>query len=674
MPITTNSSYHVALVFYPWANSYPLENKSNAKGNLENSDPIIYASGGNTISGITSIQYSRRKGVGGSMGIEFSGYIRAEDQLTLGTWCFLATSHVAPITTMKDIKSRGLIRFVGQVYDISAQYQVDPESGRYVRRVSMMIREWCHALHCPLRYHPIAAEANLSAVQAGVVLSKKQETDQKRSELIDKLGSSVTNVFQQPALALAWAGGLTKSASTSVLSAFNIQAEDLALFSTVIARLPVIPKKLLSDLGFDSSVAPDTAWSDGFLELLSGVQEWGSGSKQFFGKNLKTDEKAQRPVSPTPLSFVMSGNSLYSMVSEMVAGGGGTEVFADLWYEKKEDSWLPRPVFVVRDMPFTLKSADESLGGSKFPWTKYDDLPSLPIPAERVTQVSLKQGLHNTANLIQMSVAESDWAKVAAAQAVRYFGTTVLAESQKRFGAQTRPNLTIRDIFIAEEKKTTGKSTEVAATDKASSEIKKLEFKVNTSSTQDGYTWFSELSRKQIQWFGSDYLFPSCTITLKDANYPLAAGINISLVMPNKSEYVGHCDGFSQAFMVDSSGRITNTTTVQLSRLCIKYKEKLMPMSYRSIVNFLNQGTALDPSDVYDKTIESSTFSNTNSVDTESARALIKTNSDAIEKGVEAGKNNQIKATATVVDPSKAEGTKKATKNLQDKQEKKGKK
>lgn len=585
--VPQQSSYHAALVFYPWKNQYPLE---NMEGNNTTAKPVIYATGSTTISGITSIQYSRRKGIGGSMNVEFTGYIQAEAQLSVGTWCVLHTSHVSPLVTEQEpnkVAPHGIIRFIGQVYEINASYSTDA-SGRLMRKVIMTIREWCHALHCPIRYHPVSATYNLNQVAVGKALgsdTKKQDAA-ARSQLMARIGSSMVNVFQQPALSLAWIGAMQKN-TDSLLSVLGITTKDVSMFSNVIARLPSLPDKLLEDVFPDKKLTSISAWAEGFMGLLSGVQTWteAAGDNAFWDKSVEVDAKANRPVAPAALDFLTQSQSLYQMITSQVSGGGGTEVFADMWYGPSNE---PLPVLVVRDIPFTLRT---SMKGNKFPWTVYDDLPRIPVPLSRIMRLDLKQGIHNTANLIEMSILNGS--NVAEVQALKFFGTVVLPESQKRFGAQQRPALQIRDIFTAPEKSKAKGTLEAGTKEGVAENVAKIATAIKNQNVSP-YAWFGELSKRQVMWFGADYLFPSCTLTVKDADFPVACGVNVSFASRNgKITYVGHCEGFSQSFVLDQeSGRAVSQMSIQLSRLCVVGADKnLAPMTYDMIVNFLQQST-----------------------------------------------------------------------------------
>jgi hypothetical protein len=628
-----------------------LENPELAADNSETLAPVILSTGNSSVSGITSIAYNRRKGVGGSMQIEFTGYHPEEPKLSVGTWCFIATSHVAPITDMEAIQKRGLIRFIGQIYELESTYQVDAASGRLMRKVNMVIREWCHVLHCPLRYHPVSQEQNFNKIAIANKLA--EDSGEERGKILSTIGSSYSNVFQQPALALAWARCLTEN-NTSVLQVLGIKAKDLTVFSTTIARLPILPEQMLKDLFPKKRLKPDTAWADkdGFMDLVSGVQIWGSGDKEYFGKKLKADEKANRPVAPTTLDFFMSGESLYQVIVNQVSGGGGVEVFADLWYD---GDGKPKPVMVVRDIPFTLKEVDKAIGSSKYPWTYFDDLPIVTIPAERILKISVKQSIHNTANLIQMGIQDGSWSRVAEAQALFYYGTTVLTESQRRFGCQTRPKLSIRDIFSAPQaavgdEKITTTTTETRG--EKSDPVKTQESKAH-------FQWFAELTRKQIQWYGTDYLFPSCTLVVKDADFPLAAGINVAFSLPNGAIYVGHCEGFSQGFGIDDAGRISSQTTIQLIRLCVLDEDgKYKPMSHRNVVNLLGQPSPVAIDAVYATSgkDEAETFQISANIQVDASAKIIEENYKKFNEKVAEVKKKRAEDLEKAIDAANGKG------------------
>jgi hypothetical protein len=646
--ITERSNYHVAMVFYPWANQYPLEHQT---GNDKSGDRVVYATGGGPISGITSIQYGRRKGIGGTMTVEFSGYIQAEANLTVGTWCVLHTSHRSPLVeNAKSVKvlPHGLARFIGQVYEINASYFADG-SGRLVRKVTMTIREWCHALHCPIRYHPVSSKQNLNKVGIGKALADSDSA--KRSELISKIGSSFVNVFQQPALSLAWVGALQKDRG-SLLETIGVTVEDVAMFSNVIARLPAIPDKLLEDLFPSKKLSSMSAWTEGFMDLLSGVQMWGKGEKNaFWDIAVTANDTAERPVSPASLDFFTQSQSLYQMIANQVLGGGGTEVFADMWYGPNNE---PKPVLVVRDIPFTLRSSFDG----KFPWTMYDDLPQIEIPLSRIMRLDLKQGIHNTANLIEMTVTEGSWSNVAEATALKFFGTVVLPESQKRFGAQQRPTLQIRDIFTPKKKNSLKGDIKPGSAEEVQANVDAIKSAAAMES-ESQFKWFGELSKRQVMWFGADYLFPSCTLMVKDADFPIACGVNIAFTS-GEVKYVGHCESFSQVFTLEpESGRAVSQTSIQLSRLCVKSKNgNLDPMTYSMLVNFLRQKTP-DTLELKSPTdLSKDAFEATGSVDLDAVKNDLKAQRQSQQDNLKA--QSDLKGKATVEGPkSKAKTEKK---------------
>jgi hypothetical protein len=307
-------------------------------------------------------------------------------------------------------------------------------------------------------------------------------------------------------------------------------------------------------------------------------------------------------------------------------------------------------VLVVRDIPFTLRS---STAGDKFKWTIYDDLPRIPIPLSRITRLELKQGIHNTANLIEMSILNGS--NVAEVQALKFFGTVVLPESQKRFGAQQRPALQIRDIFTAPEKNKKKAGLEPGPKADVTASMAKIETAIKNQSATP-YEWFGELSKRQVMWFGADYLFPSCSLTVKDADFPIACGVNISFTSRGgEITYVGHCEGFSQSFILDQeSGRAVSQMNIQLSRLCVVGKgEKLAPMTYDMIVNFLQQTTpgTLDLENVTPapQDMSNSAFEHLGEVKLAAVKKQIQATLDAKDKQLqaqeEARKNATVKNT-----------------------------
>lgn len=584
--ITTNVSYHFAVVFFPWKHPYPVKGASN----VESLPPITYTTGSQQPSGITSVNYTRNKGPGSVMNIEFTGYINEEAKITVGTWCLLSTHSSHPMADFETVRDQGMVRFIGQVHEINVDYSVIPESGRIARKITMTVREWCHVLHCPVRYHSTSEEGNLTKLGTA---SSVAENNQKKADIIRRIGTSIVNVFQQPALSLAWVGGLN-SKSDELLDQFkNLTSKDLSLFPKVTARLPALPTEL-TNFVFQNSTdiytgTPKTAWSEGFFTLLSGVQKWSSAGKySFFGKGVNPDEKAKRPMSIAVLDFFNSGDSLFEIIMKQVMGGGGVEVFPDLWYTKAIDnSWKPRPVLVVRDVPFTLKKQK-----SAYPWTVYDDLPRLSIGSEHITRISLKQTAQNTATIVQLIPSSGDWTKIASAAQIAFYGTSIMAEGQERFGAQSRTSA-IRDIFMVEGDPVG--DDDISAYENEADSVTKIKEKIGSGSLKvDATAWFNELRLKHQQWYGADYLYPACTLLLKDNGQPFSVGINVSFNVPSGINCVGHCESISQTFVIDASGRVINNTQIQLSRLCIEGASKdLEPMAYSTLVNLLrrdNQG------------------------------------------------------------------------------------
>ena len=69
MIVSKSITNHFALFVYPWENRYPDE--SDPTGNLKSGDPIILTSHDmNQGSGITFLQMSRSKNIGGSLVVD----------------------------------------------------------------------------------------------------------------------------------------------------------------------------------------------------------------------------------------------------------------------------------------------------------------------------------------------------------------------------------------------------------------------------------------------------------------------------------------------------------------------------------------------------------------------------------------------------------------------------
>lgn len=609
---TTGVSYHVALFIYPWKNAYPVEDRDNTEAS---DNPIVLSSDLSTGTGITFLQYTRRREPGSALTIDCMGKIDPV-AARIGNWCVLTTSSKSPIkktgNRQKPLNENSIVQFIGQIYNVNCQYLSDG-NGNFRRIMKITLREWSHILHVPVRLHPAA----MNKAQSGQV----EETVKKAGTTFKLFGTALLNVFESALVGLQMLGGISKDNTSIVDPVINSKDEYLKFLRSTVSRFPVLPKLLMEDLFGSASGDPEDFWTDNFMKVASGVQKWGDISVDnniipiSNLDNLKSFIKAdaQRPLAFVPISDYIKGGTLLDIIAGTVGGNAASEFFADLWYTKKDDGTIGvQPVIVVRDTPFSFKGSglgSSFLSSDNFEWTFFDDIPRTKIPAGTILAISVSQTSANTANFIQLSPANNTFASAAAAD-LTYNSTVVLPESQKRFGGQSR-QMQVRDIWTLGNKQSSLLSPSLPTTPVSSDSetIKAVESTKDAKSLEAkgviNFSWFQNLIGKLVEWYASDYMFPSVTLTIKDNNTPISIGHNIEFQFGDDGfKYVAHVTGIDVRLQVHPDGRIENITVINAIRLCHDDKGcKVVPQSV--ILNLLGISVDLTTQDTTDEPLDS---------------------------------------------------------------------
>jgi|WetSurMetagenome_2_1015567.scaffolds.fasta_scaffold42249_2 hypothetical protein len=573
-PKTSNLSHRVAVIFYPWTTDYTSEKAEDVEA-----EPKIYSSDavedGNQFkgSGIHYIQVTRNKTPGGTMHIDINCNMRGEElPIQVGAWCSLYSNSKGVAFNTKDkIINNGILRFVGQVYSINGQYILDG-NGTLRKTLKISVREWSHVLHTPLRFHPQAPEANANVAQQQAIILKTVADYQKA---IENLGSQLLNVYNYPLLALGFVGYVNKI-NEDIVSNVIGGKENLQNFSKITSHLPNIHSKLVNDItGNSSNQASD------FFTVLSGVQYYAPGNDTGLigvGGDISNiaSPLAKRPVALVPVEKMISGQSLFELIQDVVSGNGATEIYTDILYVNDGGVVTSLPSLVIRDIPFSLKKSlkDSTQDNYGYEWTVFDDLPAGIIPTENIQSLSLKQGIENVSNLITFNVERSTFSKSQVQTIASYYGTNVLPNSQYRFGGIAR-QINIRDIFSLPEK-VTPKET-IPATD----------LKADTSTTERetstanavGIDWWQSVSDRLLEFYGTANMYFDGSMTVYDDNFYLSVGNNLQWKMFEQGVTLfGHINQLDLRYQIVENGTVTASTIIGLTRVCGKYKDNLIPL------------------------------------------------------------------------------------------------
>lgn len=484
--------------------------------------------------------------------------------LVVGSWVVISTA------SRKNNKTKYLMRFIGQIQSLDVTYGVE-ESGLQTTMAQISVREWSYGLTVPVKYDILSIQAGvLGGNQVNQNLANKiigGSTDQANvSTQLQDLMLQSYDPYQVSELVLKLIGAIN---SEDIVNKVDLGSNNQLQFPQQALQMPSVPKEVLARLGLKVT-NPRSPFSSGFVKVMSGVQNkpvysrsdwngiWKSTNLDDF-KDILQDGYSKikvRPSIPGLGTLLQNGTPAWTILNDF-AENTLNECFTDIWYEDNGNGDIVgKPVIVVRDKPFLMKSLRENpppaLSGQfgttpdLSGWTLYDDLPRLIIPSEQVVSMRLGNTIVNSPNYIRVeydSPSQSDrmtGAKSALSGIVR------LSSEMERFGGIDG---TAHTIYMG------------------LSNPKEINPSVAQNVSPNFFEeYFGIIKSLFTLWHSYNYRMANGQITLKDDNIPVSIGNNIQFEI-GKFTLCAHVDSVSYTYQIQSDGLETSVCIISYSRL-----------------------------------------------------------------------------------------------------------
>lgn len=521
--------------------------------------------------GLTSISVSRTK-VSPEAQCTFSITGDVPFSAFPGTWCLITS-----VSIMPDGTERKLIRFVGQIYDMSPQYVVDPRTALIGTQTTFRVREWSSALQCPVRYDIFSIVNSLPQQSAVAALGTIQFAAGKAGEAISaselqKIVSNSFNPFELAHLILKLVGAINQDDSLQTIKSLGkLGLPEVAL------TMPSIPPNLLERLGM-SDVNSKDPFSTGFVRVMTGVQQgsvhndgsWNGVFKDIneYGNKLNRDPK-DRPIALGLAALVSTGESAWALISKH-CDPALNEFFTDVLYEEGDTpgSIIAKPTIFVRDKPFLMRKLKDAFQEAPLnTWSLYDDLPRVRVDDVYITSFGLSNTFLNSPNFLRVNYQSQAFEANALRTLSEIYGTTRLLPEMRRFGGQ--------EFFV---------ETQFLSKDVIAGRASNVNFE----------QWFQKIKGVVAAWHGHNYRMATGNLVLRDDNIPLMVGFNVQFTF-GQFEIVGHVESMNINYIIDDSGRDETVTQVKLSRIVQSLNGKLDFIDPSAFANLLKATPVASP-------------------------------------------------------------------------------
>lgn len=472
--------------------------------------------------------------------------------------CFPGTWIVATTVSFEIPKNGGapverkLIRFVGQIYDMTPDYVSVPETGLLQLRTSFIAREWSSMLSMPVRYdlNSIAQAQAKNASSSGIsnfVGSGAPKGELSSDQYMDIVSKSFS-AYELVHLILKLIGAIGANDEINSIKEFGeIKLPEVSL------RMPSIPQTLLQRLGLKDAKA-NAPFTSGFVDVITGVQSgpanadgtwdgiWGRGSNVSIEgfKKLMDNNPGDRPVTLGLASLASMGDSAWNLITQH-CDPSINEFFTDILYQAGANSLdiVAKPAIFVRDKPFLMRRFKDSVPTELGSWSVYDDLPRVYIDDVYIDALQLKNTFLNSPNFIRMNFSPQTL-KSEIGSAIAQLEQTQLAPEMDRFGGQ--------EFFVE-------------------TQFLSLDVIEGKNSSFDLPEWYKKVRTVAAFWHAYDYRMASGSIRLRDDNIPITVGMNIQFPI-GQFKIVGHVESIDITANIDpATGRLETITTIQLSRV-----------------------------------------------------------------------------------------------------------
>lgn len=515
--------------------------------------------------GITNIAISRSKGSpDGECTLTAIGPLHPS--LIGGSWVVVSTASVT------NGKPKYIMRFIGQIKSVDVTYSVEA-SALQTTMSQISVREWSYGLRVPVRYDILSLQAAQSQqfLNQNVALraSNLAQGQKNISTALDEVMLQSFDPFQVAELVLKLVGAVNSDDIEQKVENVN---GDFIKFPKLAIQMPSIPTAILQRLGLKIK-DPKSPFSSGFVKVLSGIQSEkveNDGTWNGIWKDTSIDEYKEvleegykklsvRPKIPGIGTLLQSGASAWDILNQFTENTLN-ESYTDMLYEEDETGDIVgKPVLVVRDKPFLLKTlkdnppielANQFSGGQPDlnGWTLYDDIPRLFIPNEQIAGFRLNNNIVNSYNYIRVDYqtpAMSDnltFAKSALA------GVCRLGKQMERFGGNEG---FAKTIYMG---------------------VSNLRDENPNAQSAPNITvnyfeqYFGIIKGLFTLWHAYDYRMAKGQMTIKDDNIPVSVGTNITFDIGNY-KLCAHVDSINYTYQIEQDGLEQSVGVIQFSRL-----------------------------------------------------------------------------------------------------------
>jgi hypothetical protein len=631
---SATSSVKWEVEFFPWDSVYPKkgefgENLDEFGKNLDEFGknllpvPLSNSSGERISIGIKNLSFSRVKGQIDSL-CSFTIIGTPPPNIIAGTWILISSTgsgyskfnevqRTLPIDDkVKNESVQGIrrIRFLGQITTVDYIYNVN-EKGNITKQSVFKARPWSHSLGVPVRLDLFSLSNELKGgiTKAVDALSQDKSISTKK---IEELVSKSLNPFELVHTILAVIGAINQADALSKIDIAKLQG-----FPNVAVTMPSIPKALLNRLGFGAEVRPDSAFSTGFVKVVTGVQKnainndgkWnGVFGKQ--GNSISFIEASKNfdsnpPDRPATLGLnhiVQMGTSAWQLITSF-CDPSVNEFFTDFIYDTDSDGAITvRPVLFVRDKPYSMRYVEEEVMPTfdgkptktlLSTFTKYDDLPRVRIPSVFIKNFSFTNTILNSPNYVRINFSDLSNDPSMARLISLARPPVRLDPEMKRFGGNEVDiqsnffgyNDKNKDVSLPIGGTSNGPNFDLSPSNVASSVAGTVGFKIPQKF--DFPTWVSKVKAAIQSWHCYDYRMLSGTLNIKDDNFAITVGFNVQFRI-GEYDLVGHVEAVNTNVMVDGKGNSITNTSIQLSRIVMVNDENRLVFISPKVFGNLN--------------------------------------------------------------------------------------
>jgi hypothetical protein len=544
----------------------------------------------NVSNGLVSLSFARSKAkVSGPCSATVVGPLPGHTRI--GNWVMIS---MLSNTTAGGLKY--ITRFIGQIHTINTKYSTT-ENGAIVQVSTINIREWSSLLEMPVKFDISSFSQTENSIQLMTVAEAIQGslTGATSYETLKESVSQILNSYTAAQVFLALVGCMNNNNMPNELKENGTSSFKVGL------RLPEMPQSLIDRLQM-KNVSQKTAFQDGFVTVISGIQTESSGNFDNgvflsssdnlrsaaaalmgggsflensngvteYQKIFNKDENHKLlPNSASLKTLSQIGNVTIWKMIEDYCDPNLNEMFTDIYYTEttggSNATIVAQPVVVVRAKPYRTDAAESILGSDlitnniykSFP--KYEDVPTVEISQSLIVDMSISNTINDSPT---------------------YFSAGCNGQVDSSEDAQQNAISTIKAVKHVAEMDRFGGNWKVMSSDYFAG--------------VDALDWQDARIALGRVWYGLDYRTPSGSLVIKDSGLPISVGFNLSWTLPivpsdrkeslpgltsamnmlkkpnndeNFIKVVVQVESISTTFRVNPDGSRSTQTTIGFSRM-----------------------------------------------------------------------------------------------------------